>query len=66
MGCVVTKWVKRNTSKWFGYVERVHDYRVVNEIYKSKIKGNGVKGTQLASWEEKVREYIGERTQEYS
>lgn len=41
MGCGVTERVERNTWKWFGHVERLHDGKFKKEnIYMSEVNGN--------------------------
>lgn len=63
IGCSVTEWDKKNTLKWCCHVKRMHYDRWVKKIHKSKVEGNRPRGRQLASGEEKVRKYIGERIQ---
>lgn len=43
-------------------MERMHDDRLVEEIYSSEAEGNRERKRQPASWEGKVSEYTGERT----
>lgn len=47
-GVVVTESGKRSTFKWFGYVERMHDVRLVKIIYGNEVEANRVRGRQLA------------------
>lgn len=64
MGSGVTEGIKLNTLKLFGYVERVHEERLVKMILRSKEEGNKGRRRQLVSWAGTMGEYIRERTQE--
>lgn len=32
MNCKVVEWVKRNTSRWFGHVERMQDLEFTRSV----------------------------------
>ncbi len=62
VNCGVAEWVKRNTLKWFGHVERIGRGEFV-KVYESQleVKGPNRRGKPLGRWEHKVKEYISER-----
>ena len=39
MKCGVVKWVKRNTLRWFGHIERMKSDEFVKKVYVSEIEG---------------------------
>ncbi len=53
------EWVKRNTLKWFGHVERMGSEEFV-KVYESKFEGPNRKGRPLGIWKDRV-ECLGER-----
>ncbi len=59
MNCVVVKWVKRNTLKWFGHVERMWSEEFV-KVYESELEGPYRRGRPLGRWKDRVEEYLGE------
>ncbi len=58
--CGVVEWVKRNTLKWFGHVERLGSEEFV-KVYESELKGPKRRGRPLGRWKDRVQEYLGER-----
>ncbi len=39
MGCGVVEWVKRNTLRWFGHIERMGNEEFVKKVYMSSAEG---------------------------
>ena len=60
MKCGVVEWVKRNTLRWFGHVERMQG-DVCKEVYESGVRGEGVRGRPPVKWINRVDEYLRER-----
>ncbi len=56
-GC---EWVKSNTLKWFGHVERMGSEEFV-KVYKSELGSPSRRGRPLGRWKDSVKEYLGER-----
>ena len=63
VNCGVVEWVKRNTLRWFGHLERMEDGELTKRVYESKIEGVGVRGRPPAKWNSRVEEYMRERNQ---
>jgi len=59
--CGVVEWVKRNTLRWFGHMERMQESEFTKKVYKSTIDGTGVRGRPPVKWENRVEEYMRER-----
>ena len=57
MKCGVVEWVKRNTLRWFGHVERMQG-GVCKEVYESEVRGEGVRGRPPVKWINRVDEYL--------
>ncbi len=60
VGCGVVEWVKRNTLRWFGHIERMENEEFV-KVYLSSVEGMSRRGRPLGRWEDKVKEYVSER-----
>ncbi len=45
--CGVVEWVKRNTLRWFGHVERMNSEGFVKKVYVSEIEGPSRRGRPL-------------------
>ena len=58
--CGVVEWVKRNTLKWFGHVERMGSGEFL-KVYESESCGSNGRGRLLVGWRDRVGEYLGER-----
>ncbi len=55
----VVEWLKRNTLKTCGYVERMRSEEFV-KVYDSELKGPNRRGRPLGRWRDRVEEYLGE------
>ncbi len=55
------EWVKRNTLRWFGHIERMGSDRFVRKVYESERVGPYSRGRSLGRWRDRVKEYKGER-----
>ncbi len=58
--CGAVEWLKRNTMKWFGHVERMGSGEFVKKVYESELKGPNRRGRPLGRWKDRV-ECLGER-----
>ncbi len=58
--CRVIEWLKRNSLKWLGHVERMGSGEFV-KVYESESEGPNRRGKPLGKWKDKVQEYMGER-----
>ncbi len=45
--CGVVEWVKRNTLRWFGHVERMNSEEFVKKVYVSEAEGLSRRGRPL-------------------
>ncbi len=61
VGCGVLEWVKRNTLRWFGYIERMGNDEFVKKVYMSSAEGTNRRGRPLGRWKDRVKEYVSER-----
>ncbi len=59
--CGVVEWVKRNTLRWFGHIERMKNEEFVKRVYLGSVEGMNRRGRPLGRWEERVKEYVSER-----
>ncbi len=55
------EWVKRNTLRWFGHIERMETEEFVKKVYLSSVEGRNRGGRPLGRWEDRVKEYISEK-----
>ncbi len=55
------KWVKTNTLKWSGYIERMKNEEFGEKVDLSDIEGAYRRGRPLGWWRDRVREYICKR-----
>ncbi len=60
VGCGVVEWVKRNTLRLSGYIERMRNEKFVT-VYLSSVEGTNRRGRPLGRWKDRVREYVSER-----
>ncbi len=56
--CGVVEWVKRNTLRWFGLVERMGSEEFVKKMYRSESVGPSSRGRPPVRWRDRVKEYI--------
>ena len=61
MSCGVMEWMKRNTLRWYGHVNRLEEDRLVKRVYDSEVDGRVGRGRPLMTWDNRVDQYIGER-----
>jgi len=61
MNCGVVEVVKRNTCRWFGYLERMGESEMTRRIYKGGLDAVGVRGRPPVKWEDRLLEYMRER-----
>ena len=61
--CGVVEWVKRNTLRWFGHVERMKKEDLTKRVYNSEIEGRGVRGRPPVRWLNRIDEYCRERNE---
>ncbi len=59
--CGVVEWVKINTLRWFGHIERINGEEFVKKVYLSELEGPGRKGRPPGRWKDRVKEYMSER-----
>ena len=45
--CGVVEWVKRNTLRWFGHMERMKSEEFVKKVYVSDLEGSDQRGRPL-------------------
>ncbi len=55
----VVAWVKRNTLRWFGHIERMGSEEFVKKVSESV--GPNSRGRPLGRWRDRVKEYMYER-----
>ena len=54
------EWVKRNTLRWFGYMERKKNEEFVKKVYVSETKSSR-RGKPVVRWKVRKNEYMYER-----
>ena len=59
--CGAVEWVKRNTLRWYGHMERMKNEEFVKKVYMSELEGTGRRGRPLGRWKDRVKEYLNER-----
>ncbi len=55
VNCRVVKWVKKNTSRWFGHIEKVGSEEFVKKVYMSESVGPNSRGRPLGRWRDRVK-----------
>ncbi len=50
-------WVKRNSLRWFGQVERKKSAEIVEEVHLSESVNPNNRGRPLGRWKDKLKEY---------
>ncbi len=58
VNCGVVEWVKRNTLRWFGHIERMGSEEFVNKVYMSESVGPNSRGRPPGRWKDRVKEYM--------
>ncbi len=61
VNCGVVKWVKRNTLRWFGHIERMGSEEFVKKVYMSESVGPNSRGRPPRKWRDRVKKYMCER-----
>ncbi len=61
VNCGVVEWVKRNTLRCFGHIERMGHEEFVKKVYMSESVVPNIRGRPLGRWRDKVKEYMCER-----
>ncbi len=61
VNCGVMEWVKRNTLRWLGHIERMGSKEFVKKAYMSESVGLNSRGRPLGRWRDKLKEYLCER-----
>ncbi len=51
--------MKRSTLRW--YIERMGNEELVKKVYLDSVEGTNRRGRLLGRWEDRVKEYVGER-----
>ncbi len=57
----VVEWVKINTLRWFGHMERMGSEEFVKKVYMSESVGSNCRGRPPGRWRDRVKEYMCER-----
>ncbi len=57
----MVEWVKRNTLRWFGHVERMENEEFLKKVYLSNIEGSSRRGRPHERLEDRVKKYLSER-----
>ena len=60
MKCVVVEWVKLNTLKWFGHMERKKNEEFVKKVYVSETEDPRKRGRPAVRWKDRVKEFISQ------
>ncbi len=61
VNCGVVEWVKRNTLRWFGHIERMGSEEFVKKVHMSERVGPNSRGRPPGRWRDRVKEYMCER-----
>ncbi len=59
--CGVVEWLKRNTLKWFGHIERMKSEELMKKVYVSETVDPNSRGRQLGRWKDRIKEYMCNR-----
>ncbi len=57
----VVEWVKGNTLRWFGHIERMGSEEFVKNVHVSGGVGPSSRGRPPGRWRDRVKEYMCER-----
>ena len=60
MKCGAVEWVKRNTLRWFGHMERMNENEMTKRVYRSEVDAVGVRGRPPVKWEDRVIKNVNE------
>ncbi len=55
------EWVKRNTLRWFGHIERMRSEKFVKKVYMSENVAPNSRGRPPGRWRDRVKEFMCER-----
>ncbi len=61
VNCGVVEWLKRNTLRWFGDIERMGNEEFVKKVYMNERVGLNSRGRSPGKWRDRVKEYMCER-----
>ncbi len=61
MNCGVMEWLKRNTLRWFGHIERMGSKEFVKKVDLSESVGTNRRGRPPGCWRARVTESLCER-----
>ncbi len=61
VNCGVVEWVKRDTLRWFGHIERMGSEEFVKKVYMSESVSPNSKGRPPGTWRDRIKEYLCER-----
>ncbi len=61
VNCGVVEWVKRNTLRWFGHIERMGCEGFVKKVYMIENVGSNSRERPPGRWRDRVKEYMCER-----
>ena len=50
--------IERNVLKWFGYVERMGEERLVKRVYRANVEGNRGRGRSQRRWRDEVKDLL--------
>ncbi len=53
--------MKRNTLRWFGYIEKIGSEEFVKKVYMSESVCPNSRGRPPVRWRDRVKEYMYER-----
>ncbi len=59
--CGVVEWVKRSTLRWFATSKGWEMRNLLRCSYLSSVEGPSRRSRPLGRWEDRVKEYVGER-----
>ncbi len=54
-------WVKRNNSRWFGYIETMKSEELMTKVNVNEIEGPNRRDRPLGSWKDRIKECMSER-----
>ncbi len=61
VNCGVVEWMKRNTLRWFGHIERMGSEEFVKKVYMSESVGPNRRGRPPGRWRDREKELLCER-----
>ncbi len=62
LNCGAVEWVRRNTLRWLGHIERMKSEEYVKKVYISESENvdPSRRGMPLGRWKDRVKEYLSE------